>query len=159
MLVLGNYQKLYWFICIHTQAIALSLQDSAGSGVGHRPSQCSDVVNVDVNERKGESQIQEDTGRRKRKKSVCYLKRKMLHLFPLCPYLIVPFVFLWFVSSSLLVGCRWQRMSWFCTSISLMVNYYLSCVCGVIEWLDYVHYSRSGQFKERQWVVAHLYVF
>ncbi|KAK9910871.1 hypothetical protein M0R45_034810 [Rubus argutus] len=51
------------------QAIALSLQDSAGSGVGHRPSQCSDAVNATVNERKGESQIQEDTGRRKRKKS------------------------------------------------------------------------------------------
>lgn len=49
--------------------------------MGHRPSQCSDVVNVTVNERKGESQIQEDTVKRKRKKSVCYLKRKMLHLF------------------------------------------------------------------------------
>lgn len=90
--------KLPETILIHlyfyTQAIALSLQDSAGSGVGHRPSQCSDAVNATVNERKGESQIQEDTGRRKRKKSVCYLQCKMLPLFPLCPYLIFPFAFL-----------------------------------------------------------------
>ena len=46
------------------QAIALSLQGSA----------VSDVVKDTVNVKKGENQTQQDSGR-KRKKSVCYLKR------------------------------------------------------------------------------------
>ncbi|XP_030961900.1 protein IWS1 homolog [Quercus lobata] len=54
------------------QAIALSLQESAGlSGVVHcGPSKCSeaDVVNANLNEKKGHTRIQEDTGKRKRKK-------------------------------------------------------------------------------------------
>ncbi|XP_059460640.1 uncharacterized protein LOC132189836 isoform X2 [Corylus avellana] len=55
------------------QAIALSLQGSAGvSGVVHcEPSKCAetDVVNATPNENKGNTRVQEDTGRRKRKKS------------------------------------------------------------------------------------------
>lgn len=55
------------------QAIALSLQASAGvSGVVHSgPSKCSeaDVVNATLNEKKGRTRIQEDTGKMKRKKS------------------------------------------------------------------------------------------
>ncbi|KAE8038689.1 hypothetical protein FH972_011169 [Carpinus fangiana] len=54
------------------QALALSLQGSAGvSGVVHcEPSKCSetDVVNATPNENKGNTRVQEDTGRRKRKK-------------------------------------------------------------------------------------------
>lgn len=57
------------------QAIALSLQDSAGFlNVGKRvPSQDSDtkMVDCDISERKGNANIEEDTGKRKRKKPVC----------------------------------------------------------------------------------------
>ncbi|CAL2241177.1 unnamed protein product [Prunus armeniaca] len=59
------------------QAIAMSLQGSVEvSAVAHSgPLQRSNVDNAKVNERKGNNQIPEDTGR-KRKKSVCYLKQR-----------------------------------------------------------------------------------
>lgn len=56
------------------QAIALSLQDSAGFlNVGKRvPYQNSNtkMVEGDISERKGNASIEEDTGKRKRKKPV-----------------------------------------------------------------------------------------
>ncbi|KAF8379241.1 hypothetical protein HHK36_028673 [Tetracentron sinense] len=56
------------------QAIALSLEDSAevSGGVRGGPSQSSNthVANAVLNERKGGARIQEDTGRRKRRKSI-----------------------------------------------------------------------------------------
>lgn len=68
-------------LCFHMQAIALSLQSSAeASSVVHdKP---SDKVNSNIDERKGKAQIQEDTGRKnKRKKSVCYLWQICLPCF------------------------------------------------------------------------------
>lgn len=60
-------------LCFHMQAIALSLQNFAevSSVVHDKP---SNKINSNIDERKGKTQIQEDTGRKnKRKKSVCYL--------------------------------------------------------------------------------------
>lgn len=59
---------------IFMQAIALSLQDSAGflDVVNHGPSKSSrtHVKDCNVDERKEISHIKEDTGKRKRKKPV-----------------------------------------------------------------------------------------
>ena len=74
------------------QAIALSLQESAGlSGVVHcGPSKCSeaDVVNANLNEKKGHTRIQEDTGKRKRKKSVCFAQIFFLFSHSLFSHLV-----------------------------------------------------------------------
>lgn len=59
-----------------------------------------------------------------------------------------------FVFHSLLVGSRWQRMSWFCTSFSLMVSYIISVLEGWAKLHSFTH--EVDTFKERQWVVAHL---
>ena len=128
------------------QAIALSLQESAGlSGVVHcGPSKCSeaDVVNANLNEKKGHTRIQEDTGKRKRKKSVCFGLKIILpciDLFPFFPFFVLSPCFLMicflFLASSLLVGCKWLKMNWFWTSISLMVISAATvlCVCVCVE--------------------------
>lgn len=65
------------------QAIALSLQGSAGfSGVVHSgPSKCSefDAVNSTLIETKGASHVQEDAGKKKKKKkSVRFLGPKLV---------------------------------------------------------------------------------
>lgn len=98
------------------QAIALSLHKSAGlSGVDHcGPLKCSeaDAVNANLNE-KGHTRIQEDTGKRKRKKSVCFGLNIILpctDLFPFFPFFVLSPCFLMicflFLVSSLLVGCK-----------------------------------------------------
>lgn len=128
-------------IILFLQAISLSLQGS-------------DVKNANVTGRKGNPQIQEDIGRRKRKNSVCYLKQScftflllFLSWLPICQFSL-------FVFHSLLVGSKWQRMSWFCTSFSLMVSYVISVLEGWAKLRSITHEVDS--FKERQWVVAHL---
>jgi hypothetical protein len=85
------------------QAIALSLQATAGvSGVVHSgPSKCSeaDVVNATLNEKKGRTRIQEDTGKMKRKKSVCFGPEIFISctdLFPLSCSSFSYLIFSWF---------------------------------------------------------------
>lgn len=74
----------------------MSLQGSVEvSAVAHSgPLQRPNVDNAKVNERKGNNQIPEDTGR-KRKKSVCYLKQRCFSFLLLfladCPILVVFF--------------------------------------------------------------------
>lgn len=113
-----GWQEVNWLVSVYMQAIALSLKDCpvATDRLQSGPSQSSDagVLDDTKSERKGKAQIQEGSGRRKRKKPVCF---RLGLVFILCwngfflMFSILLFCLIFYVVDRSLVECKWLKMN------------------------------------------------